>query len=1112
MTLLGSVPGSHAARAKGEDQLPGKVNYFLGNDPAKWHADLPTYAKVRYRSVYPGIDLVYYGNQRQLEYDFVVTPGASPAPIRLQFAAAQEPRIDPDGNLVLKGVDGQAVFHKPLVYQEKDGHRQSIPGSFRRVSDNTIGFSLGSYDHAHRLIIDPVLVYSTYLGGSGSSSGGDQGNGIAVDSASNAYIVGATFSLDFPITVDAHQSLNYAASAGHGSTVFVSKLNAAGTALVYSTYLGGSGTSSGGDFGYGIAVDSANNAYVTGATYSTNFPVTCDAFQSTNPSATAGATTGFVTKLNPTGNGLAYSTYLGGQGNQASPAHGDISQAIAVGTNGNAYVTGYTWSADFPVSDAAFQPNFHGSATVSNAFVTELNATGTALAYSTYLGGSGSNGAGDYGNALVLDAAGDAFVAGSTASSNFPVTADAYQTVLGGSSNAFVAELNPAGTDQIYSTFLGGSGSDSAQAIAVDSSGFAYVAGNTRSSNFPTTSAVLEGSSVGTSGYFEEWAQTASAAFAAKLSQNGSSLAYSTYLEGVATSVAGIAVDGAGNAYLTGTAMTLGEGNFGGFQPTPDALSTPSGSFSAFAVKLDPAAATLSYATLLGGSSNDAGNAVALDASGNLYVTGAANSTNFPTTQGAFQISNHAAAVSASNAFVSKFGLSSEASQTAYATASFLIPTTMSNTLLGYNGPNCYPYPDEGSDSNAAEIELYLNFPVSGPAPTGMIQYADEDTQTQYFFSLPSPEVSWSDGQDFVELDDGDNYDLPNNGGSATFEWYAIYSGDAVYAGSVTSGTFTLAFCPSPGNSDSRSAPSRAAARPKSLGNSHASIPASFRSNGPKFTPPAAVIRPGHVTPLTQSSAPACTAPLSPLKVTIYPATLSRYYGQANPNFEYKLSGLLNGDTVTVGPSTPASAASPVGAYLVTASVSGPAAANYAITVQGATLTVLKALLYISAKNLAVTYGQAPPQPTAYMLTGFVNGDTASVVSGAPALSTAVTSATPVGFYKIGVQVGTLTAANYSFDTSSNGEGSVGVYKAPLNVTANNLTMTQGSPVPTLTYTLTGFVNTDNASVVSGNPVLTTPVTSSTPPGRYYIDVASGSLAAENYYFHGVSGVITVLP
>ena len=1109
MNLVGGAIKGHTVKATGEDQLPGKVNYFLGNDPKRWRANLPTYAKVRYSGVYPGVDLIYYGNQRQLEYDFVIAPGANASRIRLQFTAGKQPRIDASGSLVLDGAQGITAFHKPLVYQDETGQRRAISGSFHLMANNTVGFTLGSYDHSRPLIIDPVLVYSTYLGGSGTNGNGDQGNGIAVDSAGSAYIVGSTFSLDFPVTVDAHQSVNYAA-AGHSSTAFVSKLNAAGSALVYSTYLGGSGA----DFGYGIAVDSANNAYVTGATYSTDFPVTCDAFQSANPStatSTTTATTGFVTKLNSTGNGLAYSTYLGGQGNQASPAHGDVSQAIAVGANGNAYVAGYTWSANFPVTDAAFQPDFHGDASVSNAFVTELNATGTALEYSTYLGGSGSSGAGDYGNALALDAAGDAFVAGSTASSDFPVTSDAYQTILNGSSNAFVAELNPAGTGQVYSTYIGGSGSDGAQAIAVDGSGFAYVAGNTNSSNFPTTSRALEGSGVATLGYFTAWAQVASAAFAAKLSQDGSSLAYSTYLEGVATSVGGIVVDNAGNAYLTGNAITLGEGYFGGFLPTPDALPTPSGAFSAFAVKLDPEAATLSYATLLGGNSTDSGNAVALDSSGNLYVTGAANSTNFPTTVGTFQTANNAADVGVSNAFVSKFALAGENNQTAYSmnTPSYFIPTTLIAGAPTYYGPYCYPGGSSGLDSEGVTIPLTINPAASGPTtPTGDINYTPGGTGGN-----EAPTIYTVTGY-VTDVEDGDGFDLPDNGGSETFYWSAFYTGDSVYAGSSTGGTFTLTFCPPPSSSDSRSAPARADARPKSLENSQASIPASIRNNGPKFTPPSAAIRRGQPTPLTQSPAPACTAPLSPLKVTISPAAVSRVYGRANPVFEYKLSGLLNGDTVTVVPSTPATDTSPVGVYPVTTSVSGKAAANYAITVQGATLTVTKAPLYISARNVAATYGQAPPQPTAYTLTGFVNGDAASVVSGAPALSTTVTSTTPVGFYKIGVQLGTLTAANYYFDTFSNGEGSVGVYKAPLEITVSNLNMTQGGPVPPLTYNLTGFVSGDTqATAVTGAAVLSTTATSASKPGDYPITFSLGTLAAKNYSFAGGrNGVLRVLP
>ena len=411
------------------------------------------------------MDLVFYGNLRQLEYDFVVSPGASAAPIGLRFSAAGQPRIDSHGDLLLEGANEEAVFDKPLVYQEKDGQRRPIPGSFRQIDRDTIGFTLGSYDHARPLIIDPVLVYSTYLGGSGANGNGDQGNGIAVDSSGSAYVVGTTYSTNFPVTAGAFQSTNNAQQAGHGSTVFVTKLNPGGTALVYSTYLGGSGSASGGDFGYGIALDSANNAYITGATNSKDFPVTCGAFQSWNRSTTSGATTGFVVKLNDAGNGLAYSTYLGGEGNQTkSSPHGDVSQAIAVNAAGNAYVTGYTWSVNFPATQNAFQSDFHGSATISNAFVAEVNRTATSLVYATYLGGSGSNGQGDYANSIALDASGDAFVAGATSSPDFPVTGGAVQASLTGSSNAFAVELNPAGADEIYATYLGGTGADSATA------------------------------------------------------------------------------------------------------------------------------------------------------------------------------------------------------------------------------------------------------------------------------------------------------------------------------------------------------------------------------------------------------------------------------------------------------------------------------------------------------------------------------------------------------------------------------------------------------------------------------------------------------------------------
>jgi hypothetical protein len=401
----------------------------------------------------------------------------------LSFTGEKGLIIAANGDLVLQGEHGSATFHKPVVYQEKDGRRQPVAGSYRLTAKNIVGFALGSYDHTRALVIDPVLVYSTYLGGTGTNGNGDQGNAIAVDAAGNAYVVGTTYSTDFPVTGGAFQSQNNA-GAGAG-TVFVSKLNSAGTALIYSTYLGGSG----GDSGFGIALDAANNAYVTGATYSQDFPVTCGAFQTANPSMTTGAAAGFVTKLNSTGNVLAYSTYLGGSGNQASPAHGDVAQAITVrGTN--AYVTGYTFSADFPVTAGVFQHTFLGNAKISNVFVTELDVNGAKLVYSTYLGGNGDagsddTGSGDVGNAIAVDASGDAFVAGGTSSSMFPSTSGTAQFGRSiGSITGFITKFNPTGKQVLYSTFLGGDSGDSVQALAIDSSGNAYAAGNTNSSHY----------------------------------------------------------------------------------------------------------------------------------------------------------------------------------------------------------------------------------------------------------------------------------------------------------------------------------------------------------------------------------------------------------------------------------------------------------------------------------------------------------------------------------------------------------------------------------------------------------------------------------------------------
>ena len=450
MKLVGANPAPQVA---GLEELPGKSNYFLGNDPSQWRTNVPHYAKVQYKDVYPGVDLVYYGNQRQLEYDLVVEPGADPDAITLSFEGVESLRIDAQGDLVLDTSGGEIRQHKPLVYQEVDGARREIAGTYVLKSQRQVGFEVAAYDAGKPLIIDPVLVYSTYLGGSSD----EFPRGFAVDASGNAYVTGSTLSTDFPTA-----SPIQASNAGGASDTFVTKLNAAGSALVYSTYLGGTAL----DTARWIAIDSSGNAYVTGETRSTDFP-TVSPFQAAN----AGAADGFVTKLNAAGSALVYSTYLGGNSD-------DQPFIITVDASGNAYLAGRTNSTNFPTASPIQSTHAGG---IEDAFVAKLNAAGSALVYSTYLGGSGSF---ERGVGLTVDASGNAYVSGRTNSANFP-TANPFQATLGGTDDAFVTKLNAAGSALVYSTYLGGSGADFGGLIAIDASGNAYVAGSTFSTDLP---------------------------------------------------------------------------------------------------------------------------------------------------------------------------------------------------------------------------------------------------------------------------------------------------------------------------------------------------------------------------------------------------------------------------------------------------------------------------------------------------------------------------------------------------------------------------------------------------------------------------------------------------
>ncbi len=355
----------------GGEKLPGTTNYFIGNDPRAWRRGIPTYATVRYTGIYPGIDLVYYGNQRQLEFDFLVAPHADARRIRLRVGPPAGLHLAANGDLVVDTANGTLAFHKPAVYQTFDGHRHPVAGNFALLGKHTVGFRLGSYDRGKALVIDPVLAYSTFLGGTGGANGvGDAASAVTVDDSGSAYVTGTTCSTDFPVTPGAFQTSNHA-GANKGCNAFVSKLNPSGTALVYSTYLGGSQS----DAGTAIAVDSQGNAYVAGRTYSTDFPVTTGVFQAVNHAAANNNSNAFIAKLNADGSALEYSTYVGGSGLPAETSSvGDTANAIAVDLSGDAYMTGRTYSTDFPVTQGAFQTTNHAAAnTHSNAFVTELN-------------------------------------------------------------------------------------------------------------------------------------------------------------------------------------------------------------------------------------------------------------------------------------------------------------------------------------------------------------------------------------------------------------------------------------------------------------------------------------------------------------------------------------------------------------------------------------------------------------------------------------------------------------------------------------------------------------------------------------------------------------------
>lgn len=650
------VGGNAAPQISAGAALPGRTNYFIGNDPSKWQRDVKQYETVSYREVYPGVDMKFHGQQRQLEFDFNVAPGADVRPIQFNVSGAKQIKTDAQGNLVLASSAGNVMLHKPVAYQEKDNARQPIDARFTVAANHTIGFELGSYDHSRELVIDPSIAYSTYLGGSAE----DDAYGIAIDSGGNAYITGQTASTDFPVTAGSYQTAN-----GGGFDAFVTKISASGSTLVYSTFIGGSAS----DSGNSIAVNAAGNAFVAGGTGSSNFPTTAGAFQT----SLGGALDAFVLELNGSGSGLVYSTLLGGSSD-------DYSSGIALDSSSNAYVVGATYSSDFPTKNP-LQANISGA---SNGFVTKLNSTGTALTYSTYLGG----GTGDFASAVAVDSSGNAYVTGATPNSTFPTTAGVFQstcgtdgTCNGGLPDAFVSVLNASGGAFVYSTFLGGESIDEGVGITVDANGDAFVTGLTGSMHYPTQSpyqSALAGSQN---------------AFVTELKPNGTGLLYSTYLGG-SQSDAGtsIALDGSGNIYVTGQTSSS---NF----PTASATQTAlGGDNDAFVSELSASGSQLLFSTYLGGSLNENTNAsganlsvlgsIAVNNGGTgIYVAGNTASANFPTAS-----AEQSASGGGTDAFVAKYKavqdfLISATTPSAVSPGSSGSSTITLTSLLSYNLP-----------------------------------------------------------------------------------------------------------------------------------------------------------------------------------------------------------------------------------------------------------------------------------------------------------------------------------------------------------------------------------------------------------------------------------------
>jgi hypothetical protein len=573
--------GRRDAVATGELPLPGKANYFLGDDRAKWRTNVPLFSSARYRTVYPGIDVVFYGSEGEIEYDFVLAPNADPRAIRLQFSGASGMRIDSNGDLVLQTAAGPLRQRRPTLYQERDGRRLPVAGRYVRRGIGTIGIDVGEYDRTRTLVIDPVIAFSTYLGGNRE----DYSYSVAVGPDAAVFVSGWSTSTDFPTSPTAYQRV----LRGVDDT-FVTKLDPETGQIIYSTYFGGAGS----DGALAIAVDGTGRAHVTGGTASTNFPTTSNRLMTHR-----GALDTFVTRLSADGSALEYSTFVGGSASEEGTG-------IAVDAAGNIFVSGYTHSLNFP-SVSAFSSKIDDGGK-SDAYVIKLTPGATSLTYATCFGGTGV----DHPWGIKIDAAGYAYIVGTSDSTDLPLVTPT-QSYAGGT-DAFVAKLAPSGASIVYSTYLGGVGPEEGRDIALDSDGAVYLTGETASADFPAVAAYS-----GPQGNAD--------VFLTKLDDLGA-IVYSTYLGGSGADHGwGVVIDGARQPSVTGYTSSA---DFPVWRP----VQNYAGSDDTFVAKFDAMATRLVFSTLLGGARQDLGRRAAIDPLGGVYVSGETLSTDLPTVNG----------------------------------------------------------------------------------------------------------------------------------------------------------------------------------------------------------------------------------------------------------------------------------------------------------------------------------------------------------------------------------------------------------------------------------------------------------------------------------------------